>query len=654
MVAGSFSVAAWGQSVWPPDPDGDALLTRYFAEQVAVIRDASDLTRIESAADWQSQQQRYRRELGEMLGLWPWPSKTNLQPTIVGTIERDGIVVERLHFQSLPGLYVAANLYRPRDVDGPLPAVLYVCGHSSQIETIDGDRLSYGNKTGYQRHGAWLARHGFVCLTIDTIQWGEFLGQHWGTYRDGRWDWLSRGYTPAGVETWNGIRAIDYLVSREDVDASRLAVTGRSGGGAYSWFIAALDERVSTAIPVAGITDLENHVVDGCVQGHCDCMYFVNYYRWDYPRLAAMIAPRPLLLANSDRDLIFPLDGVLRTAAQLRHLYKVLDAEANFGLLITPGGHEDTSELQVGAFRWLLQQLRPGEPQVVDEGARERFDRRELRVFAELPKDQLISSADLVFSSPYQLHQLPSQAGQGEPIARQLRQLAFSGWPAEASPLESKQLWHSDRRVGRSELWEFQSQSPYRLWAILEEAAEPEAGPIVVHLADEGTWREAVQHVQATAAERGANGASPASSPVAGRRFTIAVRGIGPTAWSGNEQERNHLLRRFYLLGQSLAAMQTWDALRGIEFAREVIDARGGNGSREVVLTADATLKPIALYAAAMASTPIRLEEVVYTDDWLTTAPLLGAGRIRGLDAWLGGFGAEVEGRNVNAPNRDR
>ena len=116
------------------------------------------------------------------------------------------------------------------------------------------------------------------------------------------WWWLNRGYTPAGVEAWNCMRALDYLETRPEVDGDKLGVTGRSGGGAYSWWIAAIDERIKGAVPVAGITDLQNHVVDGGVEGHCDCMFMVNTYRWDYPQVAALVAPRPLLIANTDSD----------------------------------------------------------------------------------------------------------------------------------------------------------------------------------------------------------------------------------------------------------------------------------------------------------------------------------------------------------------
>ena len=188
-------------------------------------------------------------------------------------------------------LYVTANLYRPKKIDKPAPAILYVCGHGR----VAKDGVSFGNKTHYQHHGAWLARNGYVCLVIDTLQLGEIEGLHHGTYKLNQWWWVNRSYTPAGVEAWNCIRALDYLQSRPEVDPDRLGVTGRSGGGAYSWWIASLDDRIKCAVPVAGITDLTNHVVDGCIEGHCDCMFYVNTYRWDYDRLVALVAPLSLI-----------------------------------------------------------------------------------------------------------------------------------------------------------------------------------------------------------------------------------------------------------------------------------------------------------------------------------------------------------------------
>src|SRR5207302_1794261 len=133
-------------------------------------------------------------------------------------------------------------------------------------------------------------------------------GVHHGTYREGRWWWHSRGYTPAGVECWNGMRGIDYLVGRPDVDPGRVAVTGISGGGAATFWIAAADERVKVAVPVSGMADLPSYVPNRVINGHCDCMFLYNTFEWPWARIAGLIAPRPLLFVNSDNDAILPIE----------------------------------------------------------------------------------------------------------------------------------------------------------------------------------------------------------------------------------------------------------------------------------------------------------------------------------------------------------
>src|SRR5262249_22326429 len=151
------------------------------------------------------------------------PTKTPLHATVTGTLERHGAVIEKIHFQSRPGLYVTANLYRPKNAapGSKLPTILYLCGHSG--------RGRDGNKSAFQDHGLWFANNGYLCIILDTLQLGEIPGVHHGTYgsvQPPRWWWHSIGYTPAGVECWNGVRAIDYLVTRPDVDADRIGVTG--------------------------------------------------------------------------------------------------------------------------------------------------------------------------------------------------------------------------------------------------------------------------------------------------------------------------------------------------------------------------------------------------------------------------------------------
>jgi poly(3-hydroxybutyrate) depolymerase len=155
----------------------------------------------------------------ESIGLWPLPERTPLEAELTGSFEREDYVCEKVHFQSAPGAHVPGNIYRPREIDEPLPAVLYLCGH-----TEGKIRL------GYQQNPRWFGAHGYVALVLDPIQLGESQGFHHGTHRLGRWDWFSRGYTPGGAEVWNAMRALDYLETRHDVDASRMGVTGLSGG----------------------------------------------------------------------------------------------------------------------------------------------------------------------------------------------------------------------------------------------------------------------------------------------------------------------------------------------------------------------------------------------------------------------------------------
>src|SRR5439155_19783118 len=242
----------------------DKSLIKYFERETRQLEKRC-LGDVQDLATWNEKRGKYREQLFEMLGLWPLPKRTDLKATVTGKIEQEAFTVEKLHFQAVPGLYVTANLYVPKGLTNRAPTILYVSGHGPVIS----NGVSYGNKVAYQHHGAWFARNGYVCLITDTVELGEIQGIHHGTYRSNMWWWNSRGYTPAGVEAWSNIRALDYLCTRQEVDTNRFGVTGRSGGGAYSWWVAALDDRIKIAAPVAGITDLRNHVIDGSVEGHC-------------------------------------------------------------------------------------------------------------------------------------------------------------------------------------------------------------------------------------------------------------------------------------------------------------------------------------------------------------------------------------------------
>lgn len=599
-----------------PHQRGNELIAAYFEEETRKLEDRPLATG--SADDWRQTRQRDRRRLREMLGLHPMPERTDLNPVVTGTVERDGVRVEKLHFQSRPGLYVTANLYLPADAneDAELPAVLYVCGHARVKE----DGISYGNKVGYQHHGAWFARHGYACLLIDTIQLGEIEGMHHGTYRHGRWWWNARGYTPAGVEAWNGIRAIDYLQQRPEVDPDRIGVTGRSGGGAYSWWIATLDQRVKAAVPVAGITDLRNHVVDGVVEGHCDCMYTVNTYRWDYDRLASLVAPRPLLLSNSDKDSIFPLDGVVRVHRSIREVYELLDAADNLGLHLTEGPHSDTQELRVGAFSWMNRHLKDNRP-LIEQPARDLFEPDQLKVFDQIPDDQINTEISKTFVPAAEIPDPP--ADQSEWIEQRdrwrsaLLRKSFRGWPDDPAPLNVQKLADRQSRGLALRVYQFTSQHnvPLRLY-LVHSADLDQPRAVSLRILDQEQWE---QHTSALRSLLDGALDAPTLPDADTEAFDrlrekitasnnihayLAPRGIGATAWSPDERDRTHIRRRFMLLGQTLDGMRVWDVRRAVQALRSTDEARG----LPLTLRGRGTNAGLALYASLFEPYVARLD----------------------------------------------
>ena len=435
---------------------GDAVIEAHLTLETARLSE-----RIHEGADskeeWETKRGELKRQFFDMLGLWPLPERTPLNAKVTGTVERDAFTVEKVHFQSKPGLYVTGNLYLPKNVrEGEaraepssrsnesstsaarreprapqkLPAVLYVCGHSGKGRD--------GNKTAFQHHGRWFATHGYACLIIDTLQLGEVAGIHHGTYNRERWWWHSAGYTSAGVECWNGVRAIDYLVSRPEIDPEKIAVTGISGGGAATFWIAAADERVKVAVPVSGMSDLESYVTDKVCNGHCDCMFLYNNYRWEWSTIAALIAPRAMLFENSGYDPIFPMPANERIRDRLADLYRWYEKKPGdlFDIGVTPGGHSDNVELRLMAYRWINRHLKNDNAEV-SEPPLPAIEGKELRVFpedADLPKDSLNDKIDETFvtlAKPTTPTNKAEYAAWSKSLRAGLDERVFREWPDE-------------------------------------------------------------------------------------------------------------------------------------------------------------------------------------------------------------------------------
>ncbi|MDH3245223.1 MAG: alpha/beta hydrolase family protein, partial [Saprospiraceae bacterium] len=152
-------VFSFQQTPLEPSWDFDKQLEAYFSSETQALAETTR-KELREISDWQSYSDVAREELQEMLGLLPYPAKSPLRATVTGVVEHDEFTVEKVHFQSVPGLYVTGNLYIPKNVEGPMPAILYVCGHATVVK----DGYNYGAKVHYQHHPAWFARHGYVCL----------------------------------------------------------------------------------------------------------------------------------------------------------------------------------------------------------------------------------------------------------------------------------------------------------------------------------------------------------------------------------------------------------------------------------------------------------------------------------------------------------
>ncbi|HUG90876.1 MAG TPA: prolyl oligopeptidase family serine peptidase [Planctomycetaceae bacterium] len=610
VVAGRFLEGSAGAQAYGPadrGEPGDIVVQAYLA-RVADELHAKFADDVKSPEAWTSRREQYRQEYFHMLGLWPLPERTPLEARVTGTYEGEGFVVEKLHYQSRPRLYVTANLYRPAQVEEgrKLPAVLYVCGHSN--------RGRNGNKTAYQSHGIWFARHGYVCLMVDTLQLGEIGATHHGTYREGRWWWHSRGYTPAGVECWNGVRGIDYLVSRPDVDPERIAVTGISGGGAATFWVAAADERVKVAVPVSGMADLPSYVSNRVINGHCDCMFLYNTFQWPWVRIAALIAPRPMLFTNSDNDVIFPMDANDRLINRLERVYSLYGASDAVDAMVSIGGHAYREDLRKAAYRFINMHLkgdpRPVTDSEVDLVTGDRNDSRhpippeELRVFPtddDLPDDELNTTIDEHFVAIAEVA-VPEKGefdGWKEKLLGELRRVTFGSLPERipaANAIKDTPPFASALAGANHEIdengygvihveTEPRIRVPLRFFPMMKPGPRPKRILLVVNNSDS----EAGKADWVRGLEREGD-----------QVLWIEPRGIGDTRWTRKDPP-NYAERSHVLLGRTVDTGRVRDVIASARFLKASLSETGSSGTTpHVIVAGRGPAGLIAAYAAVL------------------------------------------------------
>jgi len=349
-----------------------------------------------------------RRRLSHSLGLrhLPWPP--HLRPRVVGTIPGTGYRIEKLVYQTLPEMMVPAHLYVPEGLTRPAPAVLFYPGHWWPDSKSRPD---------FQAFCINMARLDFVVLTFDPFGQGE-RGVSSRDHR--RTEALLVGVAQQGIAEYETRCALEYLLSRHEVDRGRVGITGASGGGFNTWITAALDDRIAAAVPVVGTSEFAEQIhvcrpLDW-YQAAEHCHFVPGLIRYaNNHELLAMAAPKPLLIVAAERDESFPVAGVKAVADYGCALYDSYGAGEKIRLLIDSSeGHGYQRKKREAAYGWFLRWLMArGDGQAFPEPPTETpaFDAPELRCF---PADQNPRAGPAIIAMVQRLaHDLPPDRPSG-------------------------------------------------------------------------------------------------------------------------------------------------------------------------------------------------------------------------------------------------
>ncbi|HYF52407.1 MAG TPA: acetylxylan esterase [Planctomycetota bacterium] len=294
-----------------------------------------------SKADWLTRASELRLQIRLAAGLIPEPPRGALNPRVTGRVERDGYSVENVYFESHPGFYVTGNLYRPHPLPKtPCPALLLAHGHWKDGRLVDqADASMPGLAIN-------VARRGGIVFTYDMVGYNDScqIPHNFGKNDSDKLDLWS--ISLFGLQTFNSIRAVDFLLSLPETDAKRLAVTGASGGGTQTFVLAALDERIQAAAPAV--------MVSGVMQGGCLCenapLLRVGTNNME---ISALFAPKPQLLIGCTGDWTTHTPTLEYPA--VRSVYKLFGAKAeqNITYYYQHAGHNYDRNSREALYAWL-------------------------------------------------------------------------------------------------------------------------------------------------------------------------------------------------------------------------------------------------------------------------------------------------------------
>ncbi len=582
-------------------PDLSGTVDRYLtgiAQRMWRERDAT-IASIRDARDVRKRQEYVRATMLKEIG--GFPERTPLNPRVTGKLERDGYTIEKLVYESQPHYYVTANVYVPSSGSRPFAAVLGTAGHSDAGKAYEV----------YQRMWIALAKRGFLVMAIDPPSQGERLEYFDAATGKSRIGAGVREHDMAGAqcfltgtnvarwEIWDGIRGIDYLLTRTDVDPKRVAVIGNSGGGTQSAYLAALDTRLAAAVPSCYITSWKNlWSVPGPQDAEQD---FAGFIRdgLDFSDFLVAFAPRPVEMLTAIRD-FFPIDGARATYAEANRLFNLMGAEGSAGFFEYDDTHGWSKPRREATAAWLERWLHGRQ----NDGAEPEF--------ATSPPADLNCTASGQVSTSLGGETIRSM---NRAIAAQMfaKRKASGASPPELRRLVAERLQLPAQRGAP----QVSNVAPvvrpgYRIERV---AFDTEPGITVTALVF------VPDHVQGRAAatvildERGKSAdISAAESLVRQGRIVLApdLRGWGESAaakvkngYTGDWQ----MAMRALLVGKNMPGMQTYDALRVFDYlaSRPDVDAARisitGRGHGALIALFSAVVEPRLRFSAP--DTPI-------------------------------------------------
>ncbi len=325
----------------------------------------AEIAQLQTKSDYLGRQEEVKEKLLRMIG--PFPEKTPLNARTTGVIKKEDYRVEKVVFESLPGYYVTAALFLPKKRKGKAPAVIYVSGHTEN---------GFRSET-YQHIIINLVKKGFVVLAFDPIGQGErlqYFNEKEGKSRFGPTTEHSypgaqcyiSGYSPTKYFIWDGIRAVDYLISRKEVDPGRIGMTGRSGGGTQTAYTAAVDDRILAAAPECFITSMEYVLKSIGPQDAEQNLYHMFSEGIDHADLLEVRAPRPGLMITTTRD-FFSIQGARETFKEIKQYYHALGAGEHMHMVEDDSVHASTKKNREAMYAFFQKYLNnPGSPNDLD------------------------------------------------------------------------------------------------------------------------------------------------------------------------------------------------------------------------------------------------------------------------------------------------